>query len=542
MKFYTESTRIDEEKNFPLILMQKVYWNDRGYVTGFSLYLIENLDKFHKNEWKEIGQIKIGKKGMYHNSNKAYLASSISVEMPESPFEQLPEEYFSLGQSEEYYENLKQIGENFMSSILTSLNDVVYNLDIYKKFSNEYVMRKSLKREISELTIKGQYRRIVTGESKLTSFDFEFLPRNSNIEPMSFSIEPNSLPPSNIQVLIGKNGVGKTHLLSDMIKNIVYSQETGNGYFIKKEGNSSELFSNVVGISFSAFDNNMLKLEKKRRNKKIPYYYIGLPKKSNKEEIDKILNDDGLDIKVMRKKVSQVLKKSSNGFNDLNNLAQYFIESLENVMLNDFKYKQWKKYIKILEEDQSFAALNIVEKSKEYDKHATEEYFRRGLSSGHKIVLLIITKLSELVEEKTLVLFDEPENHLHPLLLSLLFKAMNSLLVYRNCVAIVATHSPIVLQEVPKEATYILQRVENQLTYRRPRVETFGENTGILNQEVFRMDVMKTGYYTLIRNSIINEENIMDAFDMFDSKLGSESKEIVKEYFFIKDMENNHDI
>ena len=41
----------------------------------------------------------------------------------------------------------------------------------------------------------------------------------------------------------------------------------------------------------------------------------------------------------------------------------------------------------------------------------------RKLSSGHKIVLLTITRLVETVEEKTLVLLDEPEAHLHPPLL-----------------------------------------------------------------------------------------------------------------------------
>ncbi len=40
------------------------------------------------------------------------------------------------------------------------------------------------------------------------------------------------------------------------------------------------------------------------------------------------------------------------------------------------------------------------------------------MSSGHAIVLLTVTKLVARVEEKTLVLIDEPESHLHPPLLS----------------------------------------------------------------------------------------------------------------------------
>ncbi|MEK5757114.1 AAA family ATPase, partial [Acinetobacter variabilis] len=71
------------------------------------------------------------------------------------------------------------------------------------------------------------------------------------------------------------------------------------------------------------------------------------------------------------------------------------------------------------------------------------------LSSGHKIVLLILTRLVETVDEATLVLIDEPESHLHPPLLSAFMSALTELLEDRNGVAIIATHSPVVVQEVP---------------------------------------------------------------------------------------------
>lgn len=64
------------------------------------------------------------------------------------------------------------------------------------------------------------------------------------------------------------------------------------------------------------------------------------------------------------------------------------------------------------------------------------------LSSGHKVILLTIAKLVELVEEKTLVLLDEPEEHLHPPLVSAFIRTLSDLLIYRNGVGIVATHSP----------------------------------------------------------------------------------------------------
>ncbi|BBX60504.1 hypothetical protein TM48_04614 [Mycobacterium shottsii] len=79
---------------------------------------------------------------------------------------------------------------------------------------------------------------------------------------------------------------------------------------------------------------------------------------------------------------------------------------------------------------------------------AAQEIFDE-LSSGHKIALLIVTQLGETVEETTLVLIDEVESHLlHPPLLSAFINALSELLEDRNGVAIIATHSPVIAQEV----------------------------------------------------------------------------------------------
>lgn len=43
----------------------------------------------------------------------------------------------------------------------------------------------------------------------------------------------------------------------------------------------------------------------------------------------------------------------------------------------------------------------------------------KWMSSGHAIVLLTITRLVETVEEKTLVLLDEPESHLPSIIISI---------------------------------------------------------------------------------------------------------------------------
>ena len=102
--------------------------------------------------------------------------------------------------------------------------------------------------------------------------------------------------------------------------------------------------------------------------------------------------------------------------------------------------------------------LNNIKDQQEFSQRA--EALLKRMSSGHAIVLLTVTKLVETVEEKTLVLLDEPESHLHPPLLSAFTLALSDLLVNRNGVVIIATHSPVVLQEVPKSCVSILRRTK----------------------------------------------------------------------------------
>ncbi|PJN92440.1 hypothetical protein CNY89_29680, partial [Amaricoccus sp. HAR-UPW-R2A-40] len=74
----------------------------------------------------------------------------------------------------------------------------------------------------------------------------------------------------------------------------------------------------------------------------------------------------------------------------------------------------------------------------------------KKMSSGHAIIILTLTQLVAQVQEKSLVLMDEPESHLHPPLLSAFIRSLSRLLHRQNGVAIIATHSPVVLQEIPR--------------------------------------------------------------------------------------------
>ena len=157
------------------------------------------------------------------------------------------------------------------------------------------------------------------------------------------------------------------------------------------------------------------------------------------------------------------------------------------------------------------------------------------MSSGHAIVLLTVTKLVETVEEKTLVLLDEPESHLHPPLLSAFTRALSDLLVNRNGVAIIATHSPVVLQEVPKSCVSILRRTRLIANVDRPESETFAENVGILTREVFGLEVSKSGFHNLLANSVAESKSYEEVELEYQNQLGFEGKTILRSMIMIRD-------
>jgi hypothetical protein len=176
-----------------------------------------------------------------------------------------------------------------------------------------------------------------------------------------------------------------------------------------------------------------------------------------------------------------------------------------------------------------FAEVNVAGLSDNPDFQSREQltsFFLR-LSSGHAIVLLSISRLVELVEEKSLVLIDEPESHLHPPLLSAYVRALSDLMVNRNGVAIIATHSPVVLQEVPSSCVWKLSRAGHEVSAERPEQETFAENVGVLTREVFRLEVTQTGFHRLIVDKS-NERSYEQVLALFDGNLGAEGRALAR--------------
>nr|WP_283164390.1 AAA family ATPase [Shewanella corallii] len=195
--------------------------------------------------------------------------------------------------------------------------------------------------------------------------------------------------------------------------------------------------------------------------------------------------------------------------------------------------------IRGLETDSLFKdiALADIVMSSTHDLETNTNKIFSKLSSGHAIVLLTIAKLVEKIEEKTLVLLDEPESHLHPPLLSAFIRTLSELLSHRNAVAVIATHSPVILQEVPKSCVWKLRRSGMDAVAERLETETFGENVGVLTREVFGLEVTDSGFHQLLKKESESARTYNQALRNFHGQLGAEARGILRGLFLDKEEE-----
>ncbi|HEY4135524.1 MAG TPA: AAA family ATPase [Alphaproteobacteria bacterium] len=478
-------------------------WDDWfKYDTMYTLVIFDEEGERHP-----IGSVKIGQFSMEEGQRRANLPVD---------FDELDERFFSIGQDDSYYEELNKLGAEIRDRVLKGLRDMALDPDLFTRATAEKVTGISLLRSVTPATIQGQFRRMVFGGARLSRYAFTYTspkPARSRLEPTTFDfmVEPESEPPTNIHVVIGRNGVGKTRLLNNMTRALVETDADPNtvGFFTGDTDDllDSRLFANIVSVTFSAFDPFEPPVIRQDKSEGVQYAYIGLKRRGT--------SDDG---KPLPPRTPE-------------RLSSDFSRSVW-ICRHGARVSRWRRALQMLEADPIFKDAEVAEladpdlNERELKKQAKALFGK--LSSGHKIVLLTVTRLVETVEERTLVLLDEPEAHLHPPLLSAFIRVLSDLLINRNGVAIIATHSPVVLQEVPRGCAWKVRRSGLKMETERPEIETFGENVGILTREIFGLEVSHSGFHQMLRDAVAAGDSYEAIIERFSRELGGEAKAILR--------------
>lgn len=473
MYFYVHLHRspLPSLDRFPCVLLEQDLWDDFGYRTTFRARIF-----LSPNDEIDLGAIKI-----------------MHASRPETPlgplgFTRLSKSYASLGGGLDYYDRLYSLGPEIYRPYLSALRDVVFNDSVKAAVEDTEVFRVSLMRfSGAERTLVEGRRLLVQAKSAPRKRNAGFIFRlktalGKTAVPFTarFDFKRKSGLPNRVNVVIGYNGTGKTRLLSNIATLV-----SGYGYADKTEalnrtagrlvGNPPP-FGSVIVVSYSAFDTFALPgeddIEKQRLLREgdlFGYVYCGLRERITGSS-NKIGDDEEYRVRTPRELQSEFLRA----------LAMLRSKSRD---------QHYRAVIETLLEDGSFQRSGLKPRLLEGSEYDVGEFFN-DLSSGHKIVLKMVTELVAHLDDgrPSLVLLDEPETHLHPPLLSSLLRGLRACLDQFDGFAIIATHSPVVLQETPSRFVNVLQRSGSVSIASRPAVETFGETIGVITRTVFNLD------------------------------------------------------
>jgi len=111
------------------------------------------------------------------------------------------------------------------------------------------------------------------------------------------------------------------------------------------------------------------------------------------------------------------------------------------------------------------------------------------LSSGELSFLRFAAQAGLYIENGSLLLFDEPETHLHPNFISRFVAILDSLLETTGSIAIIATHSAYFVREAFEDQVLVLRTLpDGTPDAQQPTLKTFGANVGAISYFVFGED------------------------------------------------------
>ena len=86
-------------------------------------------------------------------------------------------------------------------------------------------------------------------------------------------------------------------------------------------------------------------------------------------------------------------------------------------------------------------------------------------------------------------------------------RSISEIMRKKNGLCILTTHSPIIVQEIPKDCVKLIQSNEDGgIKMLEPTYETLGENLSTLTNTIFELDQYQSGFYLLIKDIIDNPE------------------------------------
>lgn len=431
VSFYEDDVRWPSD-NDCLVLTYDYLWNDYSYRTRYRLYYWKD------GKETEIGQVKI-MKGEKPDTSEHLPKEFLSLE----------NDFCSLGCSPQYYRNLRHVFGEDALIILDQLRDSAFYESIYKQFERNGVFKTSLIRDNTSEKARREGRYIVYGRDLEEAYSFSYLyhlPYKGEDVEIDFNYRPSGQDYERIIGMIGENGVGKTTLIKKILHSLINND---NKDFTRVR----PLFSSVLMISYSPFDHYPIGSDPNPFF--INYEYSGLMK----------------DKDVMYTTEEQV---------------EILIRNIKIIYHRQQKYyTRWQTFVsKVIPIEKLDELLAPNDNEIDVDEKGLLDLCENA-SSGETMFLYSISAIMAKIRSDSLIIMDEPEQHLHPSAVTALMHSVYKILTLYDSYALISTHSPYVIRELISPNVLIFKRNENELSVKRIGIESFGEDVSVLSDIVF---------------------------------------------------------
>jgi predicted ATPase len=441
---------VDNDVNiqYPSFILVSVKWNDFGICTRFTCV-------FCKDETTKIiiGKVKIMKRD--YQKTKDVLPSN---------FTSLEPDFCSLGEEKSYYYNLKEeLGTEFFYGFLLAIRDVAMFPKIYEEFEYDNIFTTSLIRYNETERLSRTIRFEIQGLNPNEYFKFNYTyqpPYADNPIKLPFDFDVDNDFEQRVYAIIGKNGTGKTQLLASLAKHL--SEKENKNFSPNKP-----IYGKVFTISYSFFD----KFEIPKRDAIFNYVYCGL-------------------------------KKTNDSWKTETDMLQDFQKSVE-IIIGKKRIKEWYKILENFISDEILAIMFSIDEVENYTFHI-EKYneINKMLSSGQSIILYLLSEVVAEIRYDSLILFDEPETHLHPNAINDLINTIFNLVNEYKSFCIIATHSPLIIQEITARNVFVIEREGTSGYVRKLERESFGENLTVITQDIFGNKKAQKHFITVLKKLI----------------------------------------
>lgn len=317
------------------------------------------------------------------------------------------------------------------------------------------------------------------GISNRLRLEFQ-LPAFRNPHVLEFGFEYDSELPKRIAVVIGKNGVGKSQTLAHFAKSLLY----GDRRLTDGDG-KPPLIHRLLAVSSPGETRNTFPGPRKRSP--IDYHRIILGRNSYGS------GQSGLGDALVRLARSDETIREKGRWNLFCD-AVAVVAPVNEIVVRFRKLKNSRSShaedpislanLRHGGEQERLERLGNVDSRADVFRSINGQIF--PFSSGQLTFIRFAAQACLHIENGTMVLFDEPETHLHPNYISDFVRLLDKLLADTGSFAILATHSAYLVREVPRSQVLVVrQSSAGVIEASPPRLKTLGADIGAISFFVF---------------------------------------------------------